>query len=117
MRSEMNTEMKPEACLVLCTCPNSKVAHDLAQQLIESGLAACVNILPEITSVYTWKGKTESGTEILLFIKTTLKAYPKLESLIKTLHPYECPEVIEIPIHHGLTGYLQWIKDSVLAEA
>jgi periplasmic divalent cation tolerance protein len=109
--------MKTEACLVLCTCPNLKVANELAHQVIESGLAACINILPEINSIYTWQGKTESASEILLFIKTTVDAYPKLEMFLKTAHPYECPEVIGIPINHGLTGYLKWIKDSVSAEA
>jgi periplasmic divalent cation tolerance protein len=105
------------AYVVLCTCPKNEVATDLAHQIIASKLAACVNIVPGLTSIFCWQGKTETAIEVLLLIKTTAKAYPKLEALLAEAHPYDCPEVIGLPIELGIKGYLEWIKDNVLATA
>lgn len=99
--------------VVFCTCPTIDVATLLANQIVEARLAACVNILPKITSIYTWKNKVETASEILLMIKTTADAYETLESYLVEKHPYECPEIIALPITHGLTGYLQWINKTV----
>jgi len=100
-----------ETCLLmLCTCPDQATAQDIANQLVDQALAACVNILPGLISVYQWQGKRETTREHLLLIKTTNAAYPALEQTVTELHPYELPEVIAVPITQGLKGYLQWIK-------
>lgn len=103
--------------LVLCTCPDKAVGQQLARQLVESRLAACVNVLPELTSIYTWEEKLETATEVLLLIKTTEEVYQKLEIFLAKAHPYDCPEIIAIPIKQGLTGYLKWINETVLSSA
>lgn len=107
--------VKDEYQLVFCTCPNNEVAIQLADEVIDSKLAACVNIIPGITSVYTWENKKETSEEVLLMIKTTASSYSTLEAVITAAHPYECPEVIAIPIQHGFKGYLQWISENVSA--
>jgi len=96
--------------LVLCTCPDQATAQNIAGQLVDRALAACVNILPGLTSVYQWQGKRETTQEHLLLIKTADTVYPALEQAITELHPYELPEVIAVPIAQGLNGYLQWIE-------
>jgi periplasmic divalent cation tolerance protein len=80
--------------------------------LIERKLAACVNILPGLRSIYMWKGVRESAEEQLLIIKTTTAAYPILEQAILELHPYELPEIIAVPLVAGLPGYLAWVKQN-----
>ena len=99
--------------LVLCTCPDQESAQLIAEQLVDTKLAACVNILPGILSIYRWQGAVESAQEQLLLIKTTTEHYERLESAITELHPYELPEVIAIPIEYGLEKYLRWIDDSL----
>jgi len=100
--------------LVYCTCPDETTAQRLADALVDEGLAACVNILPGLQSVYRWAGKRENAQEHLLIIKTLRAAYPQLENAIVRLHPYELPEVIAVPITQGLKGYLAWIDDNVV---
>ena len=85
------------------------MAQTLAQALIERRLAACVNVLADCTSVYRWKGKVESSSEVPLLIKTTAARYPALEQAIRNLHPYELPEIVAVPIAHGLPEYLNWV--------
>lgn len=85
------------------------VAERLAALLVEGGHAACVNIVPGLTSIYRWQGKIEQGSEVLLFIKTRRDRYPELERQLHTAHPYELPEIIAVPIDAGLAGYLAWI--------
>ena len=82
----------------------------LADELVEKGVAACVNIIPGVTSVYHWQGQRESSTETLLLIKTTQTQYPALESAIRSRHPYELPEIIAVPVEQGLDGYLNWVE-------
>ena len=95
--------------IILCTCPDQKTAGYIAGQMIEHHLAACVNIAPGITSVYQWQGKIESAQEHLLIIKSHANQYQAIETKIKQVHPYELPEIIAVPIEHGLPEYLQWI--------
>lgn len=99
--------------VILCSCPNNKTARTIANKLIESRLAACISIIPGIESIYTWKNKIETSQEHLLLIKTTQTAYTKLEAAIKQWHPYECPEIIALPIQQGSPDYLQWLTDTV----
>ncbi len=82
--------------------------------LIKKKLAACINIIPGITSVYEWQGEIESSQEHLLIIKSHQCQYPCIESAINEMHPYELPEIIAVPIEQGLPDYLQWI-DSCLS--
>ena len=95
--------------VVLCTCPDSESADALARRLVESALAACVNIVPGIRSVYQWEGKLESAAEQLLVIKSRAEAYPELERTIQRHHPYDVPEVISVPVDSGLPAYLAWV--------
>lgn len=111
----MTTKNDTEYQIIFCTCPSSEVAKKIATQLVESNLAACVNILPELTSVYRWENKTETQTEILLMIKSTANLYHQLEKAIIEQHPYDTPEIIALPIKQGLTKYLKWIDASVQA--
>lgn len=90
-------------------------AEALAKRLVASRLAACVNIVPGLTSVYEWKGKVESDAELLLLAKTTQARYRDLENALRDAHPYELPEIVCVPIVGGLSGYLEWIKDAVTA--
>ena len=98
-----------ETLLVLTNCPDEETANVIALAVIEAQLAACVNILPRVQSIYRWQGVVESATEIPLFIKSTAANYPALEKLIAGLHPYETPEIIALPITQGLPAYLNWV--------
>ncbi len=95
--------------VVLVTCPDIKVAEPLAQGLIEKNLAACVNILPGVQSVYRWQGAIEKSHEVLLLIKTTQDRWNELSSFIEKQHPYDIPEIISLPIEQGLESYLKWM--------
>lgn len=98
--------------VVLTTYPDADSARATAQHLVKAHLAACVNILPQMTSVYEWKGQAESDPEHLLVIKTRQARYADLEAAIMERHPYELPEIIATPIVNGLEGYLSWIDES-----
>ena len=99
--------------LVLTTCGSAEEARRIAQELVERRLAACVNIVPQIESVYRWKGEVESATEWLLIVKTTADAFERLRDALRKLHSYELPECIEITIEDGSVQYLSWISESV----
>lgn len=105
--------MPHHAELILCTCPDRDTSEHIAQKLVEGRLAACVNILPGLTSVYTWQDRLESAEEYLLLIKSTRDCYPAIEQAIRELHPYDLPEIIALPIAQGLPGYLNWIDACV----
>jgi len=100
----------PEALLVITTLPDQDAAERLADSLVETGLAACVNIGAAVTSIYRWDERLQRGTELMLTIKTTRARYPALEKAIVDGHPYELPEVIAVPITAGLSEYLAWIE-------
>jgi periplasmic divalent cation tolerance protein len=97
------------AILVLCTCPDDAVALDIARILVAEGLAACVNRLTPVTSVYRWQGRICEESEQLLMIKTVPARYEALEMRLKTLHPYETPEIIALPVAAGSSQYLAWL--------
>ncbi|MBI3042397.1 MAG: divalent-cation tolerance protein CutA [Betaproteobacteria bacterium] len=100
-----------EVIVVLTNLPDREAAVRLAEALISERLAACVNVLPECTSVYRWKGKLESAAEVPVLIKTRAARYEAVEAAIRALHPYELPEIIAVPAVHGLAQYLQWVAD------
>jgi periplasmic divalent cation tolerance protein len=95
--------------LVLTTCPGSITAKQIAQDLVANGHAACVNIFPGVHSYFKWGNKVDFKDEYQLVIKTTRKRYSNVEKTILSLHPYELPEIIAVPISNGLEGYLNWI--------
>jgi periplasmic divalent cation tolerance protein len=97
------------ALVVLVTCPDRRVAVRIAEALIARRLAACVNLVPGLTSVYEWKGAVERSSELLLIIKTTPGRYPALEQAVASLHPYDVPEVIALPVSRGRRAYLAWM--------
>ncbi len=99
--------------LVLTTCGSLDEARTLARTLVERQLAACVNIVPRIESVYRWQGDVEMATEWLLIIKTTLEVFDRVREALLELHSYELPECIEIGIEDGSAPYLEWIGESV----
>jgi periplasmic divalent cation tolerance protein len=99
--------------IVLSTAGSQDEARKLAQHLVEHQLAACVNIIPHIESIYRWQGKMESSTEWLLLIKTTQEKFPLLRDAIRQLHSYELPECISLVIEDGSPPYLDWIAQSV----
>lgn len=97
-------------CLV--TINDRDRAAQIARVLVEKKLVACVNIIPEIRSIYSWQGELCDETEILLIMKTRSELYAELESTVKALHPYEVPEIIALDIQKGLADYLRWIDET-----
>ncbi len=100
------------ARIVLTTTGSAKEAKDIALALVERRLAACVNIVPKIESVYRWQGKVESAEEWLLVIKTQADAFAGLRDVIKELHTYELPECVMLEITAGSQEYLDWILNN-----
>src|SRR5258705_13602712 len=96
--------------LVFTNLPERAAAERLADTLVEKQLAACVNILAPCRSVYRWKGAVQHDEEHPLLIKTTVERYAELERAIRGAHPYELPEIVAVPIEHGLPEYLQWLS-------
>ena len=102
-----------ESLVVLTTAPTAEEADALAAALVERQLAACVQIVGPVTSVYRWEGAVQRSEERLLLVKTTAAAYPRVEAAIRELHSYECPEVVALPIEAGSRDYLAWIRAHV----
>ncbi|MBK3332587.1 divalent-cation tolerance protein CutA [Persephonella atlantica] len=98
---------------VFVTCPDKDVGKKIAKSLVENKLAACVNIIDGLSSVYYWQGKIEEDNEVLLIIKTREDHYEKLEKFIKEHHPYTVPEIIAMPVIKGSQDYLNWIDETL----
>jgi periplasmic divalent cation tolerance protein len=99
--------------IVLCTAGSEDEARKIARHLVEQRLAACVNIVPRIESIYRWQETVESSTEWLLLIKTTVEKFSEVRDAIRELHSYELPECISIRVDDGSAAYLEWIGQSV----
>ena len=99
--------------LILSTAGSEDEAHKIAHFLVERKLAACVNIVPHIESIYRWQGQVESAHEWLLIIKTTERKFSRVREAIKELHSYDLPECIALPIDDGSPEYLRWLAESV----
>jgi len=99
--------------VILTTTPSRDVSLKIARELVERKLVACVNIIPEVYSVYTWKGKVEEAQEELLIMKTKRELIKEVIKLVKELHPYEVPEIISLNISEGYEEYLKWIDEVV----
>jgi periplasmic divalent cation tolerance protein len=107
--------MSCETLLVITNLPDRVTAERIATTLVTEGVAACVNVQAECTSVYRWQGKIENANEIPLLIKTTRPAYPRLEAVLRKMHPYELPEIIALPVTAGLPEYLNWVDKETQA--
>ena len=105
--------MKGEYRLVVTTTANVEEAERIARRLVEKRLAACVNIVPKIRSVYRWQGRVEVDREALLLVKTTAKRIEKIKKRIRKLHSYEVPEILVFDIADGDDAYLQWLDSAV----
>ena len=99
--------------LILTTCPDLTSAHSIAEELVKQEIAACVNILPNMVSIYKWQGKVEQAAECQLFIKTNDINWPKVESYINTHHPYDVPDIIQLDISNGSSEYLSWMQQNL----
>lgn len=102
-----------ERLVVLSSVGSAEDAERIARALVEGGLAACVNIVPGVTSVFRWKGKVEAAAERLLVIKTRAQRFDALRQALVALHPYELPEVVAVPLEGGHAPYLAWLDESV----
>ncbi len=106
----MNPPQSADPLLVITTVDDEKLAGQLAGELVEQRLAACVHILPAGTSVYLWQGRIEQSREYTLLIKTAAQRYTALQEWLVRNHPYDTPEIIALPIMAGLPDYLDWIR-------
>ena len=104
--------MPDQILLAISTFPDAETASRIAQTLVEEKFAACANIIPAIHSIYRWKGKVESGGELIVFFKTTRDRQKAFEDKLRSLHPYELPEIIYLRIDRGSPDYLRWVGES-----
>jgi periplasmic divalent cation tolerance protein len=104
--------MANDVLLAFCTFPDFDTAGKAVRELVGLRLAACGNILPQVHSVYRWKGEVESSEEVLAIFKLESSRYSELETKLRALHPYDVPEIIAFPISKGLPEYLRWVADS-----
>ena len=103
--------MDNQYSVILITVPSDEVGEKIAVSLLEQNLAACVNILPAINSLYMWKGQAHHDQEILLVVKSRAELFEKIVPAVKRIHPYEVPEIIALPILMGSQSYLDWIGE------
>ena len=104
--------MAEEIVLALCTFPDAETARRIARELVDLRLAACGNVLPQIHSIYRWQGKIESADEALGIFKLPASRYADFEGKLRSLHPYDVPEIVSCGISRGLPDYLRWVSDS-----
>jgi periplasmic divalent cation tolerance protein len=105
--------MKNKEILVFSTSPNEKQGRAMARTLVSKRLAACVNVVPRVTSIYRWEDQVREDSECLLIIKSTGDKMDGLAGQIEKIHPYELPEVLAVPVTGGLPAYLDWVRNSV----
>jgi periplasmic divalent cation tolerance protein len=102
--------------IILVTVPNEDEANRIAESLVAERLAACVNVVPAVESIYRWEGKVVRDHELLLIIKSTAERYASLETRVKSLHSYSTPEIVAFSIDHGSPEYLAWLRHSTDSE-
>src|SRR2546429_9683359 len=105
------SEQANEQIVVFMTAPTAEEAARIAEMLLKRKLAACVQILPPMTSIYVWKGEVQRESEILLVAKSTRAKFDELEEAVRTIHSYETPEIIALPIVAGSQPYLSWLSN------
>ncbi|MGB2698588.1 MAG: divalent-cation tolerance protein CutA [Candidatus Zixiibacteriota bacterium] len=99
-----------EFILILVTCSSPEEAEKIGNSLVEKRLAACVNVVPEVKSIFYWKGKVSKEKEVLLIVKSRMDLFESIQNEVKGLHSYEVPEIIALPIEAGSEEYLNWIR-------
>ena len=104
--------MSEKVLLALSTFPDQETARDISSELVTKKLAACANILPGVESIYRWKEKIESGNETLVLFKLSEDRQSAFQEKLRSLHPYEVPEIIFVPISSGLPDYLRWVTEN-----
>ncbi|MBL50107.1 MAG: divalent-cation tolerance protein CutA [Roseibacillus sp.] len=95
--------------LVLCSFPDLPQARQIGTRLVEKQLAACVNLVPAVESIFRWQGEVSSDSEVLAVFKTSAERYPDLERELRRHHPYDVPEVVALPVERGSGPYLEWV--------
>ena len=108
--------MDPGYCMIMTTCSDAAAAAGIVDALIAERLAACIQTMP-VGSTYRWKGEVAREQETLLMIKTTSARYAAVEARIRALHPYEVPEILQVPVTAGFAPYLRWVDASVAGGA
>lgn len=103
------TVTSQQACIVLSTAGSEEEANRITHALVDQRLAACVNLISNVTSIYRWQGAIENAKEILLVIKTSVEKLAELEAVLQSLHSYEVPEFLVLNIESGSQNYLQWL--------
>jgi periplasmic divalent cation tolerance protein len=104
--------MAGQTLLALSTFPDVETARRIVRELVEARLVACGNIIPQIESIYRWEGKIEASGEVLALFKLPAERYPGFEKKLKSLHPYDVPEIIALDVASGLPEYLRWVRES-----
>ena len=103
--------MATDVLVVLCTLPEGDTAAKVGGALVKARLAACVNLIPQLRSIYEWQGEICDDPEVLAIIKTTRDRFESLRARLAELHPYECPEIIGVPVEAGHADYLAWVAE------
>ena len=104
--------MSEKVLLALSTFADQETARNISNELVTKNLAACANILPEVESIYRWKEKIESGNETLMLFKLSEDRQSAFQEKLRSLHPYDVPEIIFVPISSGLPEYLRWVTEN-----
>jgi periplasmic divalent cation tolerance protein len=105
--------MADEIVLAFSTFPDVATARKIARDLVAENFAACANLIPKVESIYRWQGKIEQGDETLVLFKTTVARFAAFQERLKSLHPYDVPEIICTPIPNGWPAYLNWVRENV----
>lgn len=103
--------MEDEMVVIVITAPSLQICRQIATELLARKWIACANILPAVQSLYSWKGEIQDEEEVLMVCKSRSSLFPEICAGVKSLHPYKIPEIIALPIQHGLPAYLEWIED------
>jgi periplasmic divalent cation tolerance protein len=107
------TDVVPDVLIVLCTFPTGERAAEVARTIVGEGLAACVNLVPQVRSIYRWQGALCDDAEQLALIKTTAAGFEALRLRLLALHPYDTPEIVALPLVAGHAPYLDWVRGAV----
>jgi periplasmic divalent cation tolerance protein len=105
--------MSGQSLVVMVTAPSSEKAAEIARCLVDERLAACVTVVEKVRSIYRWEGKVEEAAEALMLIKTRAEVFERLKERVLGLHPYQCPEIIGVPVEFGHRDYLAWMEQSL----
>jgi periplasmic divalent cation tolerance protein len=104
--------MADEILIALSTFPDRGTAQRIAEELVVGRFAACANVASAVDSIYWWKGEVETATEVMVFFKTTTARFPAFQEKLKSLHPYNTPEIVSFRIEHGSPDYLRWVAEN-----